>query len=185
MQDFNEGFQFDRQKFLAAVHVVCARQAPADLGRFKLHKALYIAELLNFLETGRPLCGAEYQRQKPGAIARQLPWAVEELVRAGKLTVQQRFFAGYPKTDYISTAAPNGTALAAHERKLLEDVSDFVCGRGAPELSELDYEATLELTPFGETIPYWMALSLVPCEVTDADIEWATGEARKLGLIES
>ena len=185
MTDTPHGFQFDRQKFIAAVHFICARQAPSDLGKFKLHKALFVAELLNFLETGQPLCGAEYVRQQPGAVARQLSWAVGELERAGKLRVEERVFAGFPKTDFISTMAPNGGALADGERQLLAEVSDFICGRGAHELSELNYEAALALAAPGEPIPYWSAFALVPCEVTDGDVEWAKAEARQLGLIES
>ena len=185
MTDAPDGFQFDRQKFIAAVHFICARQAQADLGKFKLHKVLFVAELLNFLETGQPLCGAEYVRQQPGAVARQLTWAVDELVRAGKLRVEERVFAGFPKTDFVSTVAPNGSALADDEKKLLADVSDFVCGRGAHELSELNYDAALALAAPGEPIPYWSAFALVPCEVTEGDVEWARSEARQLGLIES
>jgi hypothetical protein len=185
MSDHQDNFQFDRQKFLAAVHFVCARQAQKDLGRFKLHKTLFLAELLNFLDTGLPLCGAEYIRLQPGAVALQLPWAIEQLTTAGKLRVEERVFAGYPKADFISTATPNGSALSAAELHLLGAVSDFVCGQGATELGELDYEATLRLAGFGETIPIWAALSLVPCDVTEDDVAWAQAEAKQLGLIES
>lgn len=178
-----EEVQFDRQKFLAAVHYVCARQSAEDLGRFKLHKTLYLAEFLTFLETGIPLCGAEYVKQQAGPLARQLGWAIGELETAGKLEVVDRVFAGYPKTDFVSKIPPDTTPLSHSEVRLLDKVSDFVSGRGARELDELDYEATWEPIAYGDVVPYWMALSLVPCEVTERDIEWAKGEARELGLI--
>lgn len=185
MADADDAYQFDRQKFLAAVHFVCARHQPPDLGKFKLHKTLFIAELLNFLEEGRPLCGADYERQQAGAVARQLQWAVRELIDAGKLRVEERNIAGYPKVDYISAVAPNGMALSDDERQLLSEVSDYVCGRGAIELSELDYEAAVQVVRPGERIPMWAALSLVPAEVTQDDIDWAAAEAKRIGLLES
>lgn len=185
MDSFDEGFQFDREKFLAAVHYVCARQPPAALGRFKLHKALHLAELLRFLQIGQPLCGAEYVRQETGPLARQLAGAVDELERSGLLKMVERSVAGYPKQDFISLAPPATVVLSAEERHVLDQASDLVCGRGAVELSELRYEATFEHVAHGQPVPFYMAYSLVPCEVTDADVQWASQEYERLKLADA
>ena len=55
--------QFDREKFLEAVHYICTHCDPRELGRVKLHKILYFADMLHYVGYGRPLTGEEYQKQ--------------------------------------------------------------------------------------------------------------------------
>jgi uncharacterized phage-associated protein len=179
-QRLEETFQFDRQKFLAAVHHVCARQNPSELGRVKLHKALYFADMLHFLQDGRPLTGVQYIKQQFGPTARHLAWALRELQTRGKLQIKERRFFGFPKTDFISTEPPKSDELSEQEKALLDAVSDFVCAHNAKEISELSHNAAWEMVEFGEVIPYYTAYSLVPTEVTDTDVEWAEQEYQKL-----
>lgn len=176
----DEGFQFDRRKFLAAVHYVCARQTPSDLGRVKLHKALYFADMLHFLQVGRPLTGVDYIKQQFGPTARHMAWAIRELERAGKLKVTERDFFGFPKTDFLSISEPASSELSEPERDLLDAVSDFVCLHNAKEISELSHNEAWESVENGEVIPYFSAYSLVPCEITDADVAWAEQEWKRL-----
>lgn len=181
----DEGFQFDRQKFLAVVHHICARQKPSDLGRVKLHKALYFADMLHFLEFGRPLTGVDYIKQQFGPAARHLTWAIRELRNKGRLQVTERQFFGLPKTDFVAIAGSDLHPLSEHERHLLDEVSDFVCAHKAKEISEISHNAAWEAVDYGEIIPYYSAYALVPSEVTDEDVAWAKSEARQLGLTES
>lgn len=176
----DEGFQFDRRKFLAAVHYVCARQKPSDLGRVKLHKVLYFADMLHFLQVGSPLTGVDYVKQQFGPTARHLAWAIRELEKRGTLKVTERDFFGFPKTDFTSISEPAPDELNESERRLLDAVSDFVCLHNAKEISELSHNAAWESVGYGEVIPYFSAFSLVPCEITDADIEWAVQEWKRL-----
>src|SRR6266849_9373459 len=64
--DVDEQIQFDRAKLLDVVHYVCAKVPVPELGRVKLHKNLYFADMLHFAATGRPLTGVEYQKQPFG-----------------------------------------------------------------------------------------------------------------------
>lgn len=181
-EKIDEGIQFDRQKFLAVVHYVCRRQKPSDMGRIKLHLVLYLADMMHFLQDGHPLAGAEYERQIFGPKAKQLGWAVKELQNQGRLQVKERDFFGVPKLDFIALGDGSPGALSEDEMGLLDAVSDFVCVHNAKELSELSLRETWDCVENGQVIPYFMAMSLVPCEVTEADIEWATQEYRRLQL---
>ena len=81
--------QFDREKFKEAILLLASYCPAEELGNVKLHKILYFADMMNFLEEGRPLTGVEYLKQKFGPTARHLTSAVEELAREGRLSVRE------------------------------------------------------------------------------------------------
>ena len=178
--DIEEHIQFDRAKLSEVVHYVCARIPAPELGRVKLHKILYYADMLHFASTGRPLTGVDYQKQPFGPVARHLSWALGSLVQAGKLEVKRRDYFGFAKYDFIALKAPDASRLSALERQLIDDVSDFVCARSAREISELSHNAAWECVGVGERIPYFTAFDLQPVEISDEDVEWGASEARRI-----
>ena len=99
-----EGIQFDREKFKDVVHYVVdyvrANLGTEALGNTKLHKVLYYSDILRYLDTGQPLTGVEYQRQKFGPTARYLTWALKELEAEGRVSVTKRNYYGYQKSEY-------------------------------------------------------------------------------------
>ncbi len=173
-------YSFDRNKFKYVVHLICSRCRPEELGNVKLHKVLYFADMINFVSTGRPLTGVEYQKQQFGPTARHLSWALQELASEGRIRMERRNYFGFPKMDYISLRVPEGITLTNEEAQILQDSIDFVCAHSAREISELSHAAPWEATKTGETIPYYSAYGLVPAEVTDADVENGIIEARRI-----
>ncbi len=144
----------------------------------KLHKILYFADMMTFLDEGRPLTGVDYLKQKFGPTARHLTSAVEELVREGRLAVREAEYHGFYKKDYAPTTPFVAKRLAEREQQLLQEVADFVRGKTAKQISEISHNAAWEAAELGEVIPYFTALQLVPVEVTDTDRAWALEAAR-------
>lgn len=175
-----ESVQFDRKKFLDIIHYISERCAADELGRVRLHKILYFSDMLYYLSTSRPLTGEEYIKQKFGPTARHLQSALRELERDGRVRVQERSYFGFPKQDFIPQKPLDVSCLEESERELIDVVIDFVCARTAKEISELSHNDAWRLAEMGEAIPYFMAYSLVPCEITDDDREWAVQEAGKI-----
>lgn len=170
--------QFDREKFKEAVLLLASHCPPEELGNVKLHKMLYFADMLNFLEEGRPLTGVDYLKQKFGPTARHLTFAVDELAREGRLSVRETEYHGFYKKDYLPTEPYKAARLSESEQQLLRDVADFVRGKTARQISEISHNAAWEAAELGEVIPYFTALQLVPVEVTDADRAWALETAK-------
>ena len=52
--------QFDRQKFKAMIHYVVSKCPPENLGRTKLNKVGFYADMRAYLQLGRPLTGESY-----------------------------------------------------------------------------------------------------------------------------
>jgi hypothetical protein len=111
-----ENVQFDRAKLKHAVHYICARCPVDELGKVRLHKMLYFADMLHFIGTGTPLTGVQYQKQKLGPIARHLNWAIDELIREGRLRVERRDYFGFEKMD----GAPDGGCKPAAEPAVVD-----------------------------------------------------------------
>ncbi len=171
--------QFDREKFKEAVLFLASYCPPEELGNVKLHKMLYFADMITFLEEGRPLTGVDYLKQKFGPTARHLTSAVDELAKEGRLLVREAEYHGFFKKDYVTVTPFTSARLSEAEMVLLQDVADFVRGKTARQISEISHNAAWEAAELGEIIPYFTALQLVPVEITDADRAWAleTAEA--------
>lgn len=170
--------QFDREKFKEAILLLASYCPSEELGNVKLHKMLYFADMMTFLEEGRPLTGVDYLKQKFGPTARHLTSVVDELAREGRLSVRETEYHGFYKKDYALAAPFEPMRLSKREQQLLREVADFVRGKTARQISEISHNAAWEAAELGEVIPYFTALQLVPVEVTDADRTWALETAK-------
>jgi uncharacterized phage-associated protein len=180
-----ENFQFDREKFKDVVHYVVdhvsANYGTEALGNTKLHKVLYYSDMLKYLDSGHPLTGAEYQRQKFGPTARHLTWALKELEAEGRVTVTKRNYYGYRKSEYHSHKNPDVTRLSETDRELIEHMTAFVCAKTAAEISDFSHDDVWASVPIGGRIPYYAALAMVPTEeISDDDVEKAADEAVRI-----
>lgn len=171
--------QFDREKLKEAVWLIADYCPPEELGNVKLHKVLYFADMLFFLEEGRPITGVEYQKQKFGPTARHLTSALTSLQSEGVLRVEDRPHHGFYKKAYLSQRAYEPVRLTPAEIELLREVADFVRGKSAREISELSHNAVWEAAELGETLPYFTALRLIPDEITEDDRAWAIDSAER------
>jgi hypothetical protein len=178
--NLNEEIQFDRAKLLDVAHYVCAKIPVEELGRIRLHRILYLADMLYFAASGRPLTGEDYQKQPFGPAARHLGWALQTLQGNGALEIRQRMYFGFPKEDFISRRDPELTRLTVEELRLIDDVADFVRGTSAREISELTPSAALESLAVGDRIPYFTAFYFYPVAVSDEDVAWGKAEARRI-----
>jgi len=154
-----ENVQFDRAKLKDAVHYICAKCPVDELGKVKLHKILYFADMIHFIGTDAPLTGVQYQKQKFGPMARHLNWAIDDLIKDNRLRVEKRDYFGFEKMDYHALGGVDRNRLNENARRVLDEVIEFVRSRSAKAISEL---------------------GLYPAAVTDADVDAAANEARKV-----
>ena len=172
--------RFDRAKLKAAAHYVCSQLKPHELGNVKLHKVLYFADMLHFADSGEPLTGVDYIKQKFGPTARHLTSVIAELEREGKIRVEIRNFYGFEKRDYVVVHDPDRIALGNAGIELLDRVIAFARDRTTSELSELSHDAAWQAADMGERIPYAAVFGWETAEITDEDREAAVNEARQI-----
>jgi len=179
-----EHFQFDRERFKDVVHYVVhyvgSRLDPGSLGRTKLHRILYFADTLHYLDAGTPLTGADYRRQRFGPAAVHLTWALKTLESEGRLSVAMRNYYGYDRSEYRALTPPHADRLSSEQIQLIEHLVGFVCAHTAAEIGEFCHEDVWSCVAMGERIPYYAAFAMFPAEITDEDLAEAAEEAVRL-----
>jgi uncharacterized phage-associated protein len=117
-----ENVQFDRAKFKDAIHYICAKCPVDELGKVKLHKILYFADMIHFIGTGAPLTGVRYQKQKFGPMATYLNRAIGELQKENRLRVEKRDYFGFEKMDYHALGQVETRRLNDNARRVLDEL---------------------------------------------------------------
>lgn len=180
------GIEFDREKFLDAIHFVihACKGRPELLGKTKLHKCLYYSDMLHFVTTGRALTGAEYIKAQFGPTARYLEWGLKALRERGQVSVHQEDYFGLGKFVFTSNAEPRTNRLSEDEKALMGEVIAFVCEKTAREISEISHAAPWQSAAMGDRISYSTAHLLLPPtrQPSERDIEFTTQQARRLKL---
>src|SRR5262245_493718 len=182
-----QGIEFDREKFLDAIHHIihACQHAPDLLGKTKLHKCLYYSDMLHFIAQRRPLTGAEYDKAQFGPTARYLEWGLKTLRERGMISIATEEYFGLGKFVFRSEKAPRTNRLSEEEKALVGEVIAFVCERTAREISEISHAAPWQNVKMGERITYSSAHLLLPPtrQPSERDIEYATQQAKRLHLI--
>lgn len=169
--------QYDRSKLKTIVLQVIARCPPERLGAVKLHKVLYFADMLHYVDVGSPLTGSTYRKRPYGPTCDQLPSVLDELAADGAIAIRTSNYFGYRKTTYEATEPPEPQRLSAREARLLDEVVDFVCFQNtAKSISDLSHNRAWEMAEFGEALPYRSALLLLPSDPSAEALDWARTE---------
>lgn len=165
-------FQFSREKLAEAAHYVCANTKPNELGNVKLHKILYFADMFNYLESGQPITGVEYIKQKFGPTARHLTATLKNLQANGVLTVSEEEYFGYRKKTYSCNKPYLRKSLSEQETTVLDQFMKLVATMSAAEVSEVSHDAAWESVPLGEVIPYSSIFRAIAPEIDESDVAW-------------
>ncbi len=173
--------QFDREKLKAAVLYTCGQCRPDELGAVKLHKVLYYADMLHYLESGSSLTGAIYRKRPFGPTCDSLLAIVKELSADHSLEVREVDYFGYRKKEFRALTEPDIGRLGQLGGKILDEVIEFVCRNNtAKTISEFSHSAPWEMVEFGEELAYHSALHLIPNQVSKEAFEWAEEQAQTI-----
>jgi hypothetical protein len=166
--------QFDREKLKAAILYTCRRCDADDLGAVKLHKVLYFSDMLRYIQAGRPITGSTYRKRPLGPTCDQLLSSLRELEVSGLLAIENVDYFGYYKKQYTALADPE-PRLSGDEVAVLDEVVDFVCRPNtAKTISEFSHQSPWELAEFGDVLPYTSAFRLLPTQVSEETMQWAS-----------
>ena len=173
--------QFDRAKLRAVILYVCSQCEPAELGAVKLHKILYYADMLHYLDFGAPLTGATYRKRALGPTCDALLPMLREMEASGAIDVREVDYFGYRKKEYVALDEPDVGRLSEGERAILDEIVDFVCRENtAKTISDFSHSTPWEIVEFGEVLPYHNALLLIPNQVSKDAYDWALERAPEI-----
>ena len=173
--------QFDYLKFRDVVHVIAERCPIDQLGRVKLHKTLYFADMFTYVATGAALTGAVYRKQPRGPMAAPLGRALSDLVSGGALVVERSNYFGFEKDSFRVLKPADRSRLSDQELALLDEIIDFTCrDNSAKTISEISHTPAWDAVAPGEIMQYRMAhLMFATDDLDDASV-WAAEEEQKI-----
>lgn len=166
--------QFDREKLKAVILYVCKRCRAGDLGAVKLHKVLYFSDMIRYIQLGTAITGSTYRKRPLGPTCDQLQSSLRELVESGKLRIDSVDYFGYCKKQFAALVEPEAR-LSESELLVLDEVIEFVCWNNtARTISEFSHQSPWELAAFGDVLPYSSAFRLLPNQVSEESMQWAS-----------
>jgi Antitoxin SocA-like, Panacea domain len=160
----------------ALTHYVIWKCDPASLGKTKLNKILWFADVLQYRRTGRTITGATtYTKLQHGPVPKGMLGALAALKRDGKVSESTENYYGRPKAMFLSLVRPDLSEFDAEEIATVDMVADVVChDHTAASISRLTHDALWDESDLGADMSIGAA-SVVPGEATAEDIAWAVG----------
>jgi len=172
---------FDRDKLRAAVLHVIGLCKPDRLGAVKLHKVLYYSDMLTYLDTGKPVTGAEYRKRPFGPTCDAVLTVLDDLSRNGEISIEKVEYHGFLKKQFTLVSNPETNRLSESEKATLAEMVDFVCyNNSAKTISDFSHDMVWEMVEFGDIIPYHNAIHLIPNVPSREATIWAETEAKRI-----
>ena len=174
---------FDKRKYKALVHYICCTcYDPNKLGTVKLHKILWLTDMLAFLNFNKPVTNETYIKKEYGPFSSHLKDIVKELESEKLLSVREiEWAAGKKKREFIASGDPEKSLFSSEEIRLVNDIRDYVCeDHTAGSISELTHDDIWKMASLNEQIPYEAILVSNLATVTKEDLLWAKEEISKI-----
>lgn len=129
--------------------------APEQLGRTKLAKVLFFADLQSFRMTGRPITEAVYERRDRGPMPRPLYDTIDRLERDGMIAQRTASHFGLAQHQFWALREPDLDELSATDVAILSDMTKTICaGHTATSISAVTHNIAWEVANTGEEIPF-------------------------------
>lgn len=167
--------ELDRDKLKGLVHYIAtAVRHPDDLGAIKLNKVLWYADMNAYLVLGESITGETYVKRQYGPAPKHIVPIVEDLMRSGRIIVQEVNYFGDSKREYISLRDPDVSLFTSEEISIVEEAIRYVCYRHtATSISDKTHGMIWDLAEMGEEMPYHTAFVMELGEIDETDIDWA------------
>ena len=151
-------FEFEENtEKLRELVLYIARKSESDprFGATKLNKILFYADFLAYLQLGKPITGADYQKLEHGPAPRRLLPLQKEMESKEEGVLVDRIFCGRKQKRLMAMREPDLSDFTGEEIALVDEILEICKGANATDLSE----ATHGLTAWrafqkGESIPY-------------------------------
>ena len=150
-----ESITYDPAKFRELIVYIAQRSVDADIGDVKLNKILFFSDFYAYGFLGRPITGAEYQKQPMGPTARRLLPERRVLVGEGAVSVDEPQYLSPTRTTHPNRK-PNTALFADEELALVDEVIEMFKNSGTNEVSEFSHSVSAgwKVVEMRETIPY-------------------------------
>jgi hypothetical protein len=161
------------ERLAAAAHYVIFSREPSELGKTKLAKVLWYADVLMYRAHGRTISGASSaEKRQYGPVPVGFFEAIDQLKADLKIIERaQPTWAGI-RVEYVWLEEPNLEGFSGEEVAMLDHAAATVCPHSAGRVSDATHDALWDEIPLGGKIPIG-AMATVPGEITPEIMAWA------------
>lgn len=155
-------FEYSERRFKDLfLYVVQELQDDPTFGETKLNKILFFSDFEAYRTLGRPITGAEYQRNHYGPTARRYTIARDDLLGHGYVHVQRRKIIDHVQDSFrLGDILPNLDQFNDAELGIVRTFIDEFRHYNNTEASDESHKRSVgwRVMPQGQTIPYTSAL---------------------------
>ena len=158
-------------------HYVITRARAEKLGKVKLNKVMWYADLESYRRFGHTITGQRsYQKLQHGPVPNNIVRATRSLERDGAISLRTVATPVGQRHEFVWLKEADVTQFSSAEVDILNTTIDWVCdNHSACSISDLSHDALWEETDLNEQIPIGAA-SLTIAEATAEEISWALKE---------
>lgn len=151
-----------------------------SLGATKLAKILWYADANHYIQHGKSITGAVYEKRQFGPFPKGNMQACKALESSRKIFVQESPSYGdaSPETLFIALEKPQMDSFTAEEISLVDDICN---NHTATSMSDPSHDIIWDAATIGEEIPLRAVWASRIGELTGDDIEWAKQQIEKRG----
>ncbi len=155
-------FQFSERRFKDLfLYVVQELQDDPTFGETKLNKILFFSDFEAYRRLGKPITGAEYQRNFYGPTARRYTIMRDELLSSDYIVVNRRRIVDHVQDGYrLRDIVPNTEQFSAEEMQIVDEFILEFLHYNNTEMSDESHKRSVgwRVKNQGKTIPYSSAL---------------------------
>ena len=172
----------ERKNTARIAHYIIARTKSNELGKTKLNKVLWFADLMHYRRYGVSMTGAtSYTKRQYGPVPNQILAALGDLEENNIIAERMVETPTHPRKEFVWLERPDMINYSSAEVDILHEAIDWICGNhSAKSISDLTHDALWEEIELGKEIPIGAA-SVIPGEITEDDMSWAIQELEKCG----
>ncbi|MGO4842398.1 hypothetical protein AB4144_60040, partial [Rhizobiaceae sp. 2RAB30] len=88
---------------------------------------------------------------------------LDELAYNNVISIERVEYHGFQKKQFRLTGGADTNRLSADEKATLDEMVDFVCNNNsAKTISDFSHDMVWEMVEFGDVIPYYNAIHMIP-----------------------
>lgn len=166
----------NRTKELA--HYIIFRREPAEVGRTKLAKILWAADIMMYRRHGRSVSGADgFVKLQHGPVPIGFFEVIDSLLAEGKIVARDTPTPVAYRKEYLWLVEPDVSNFSGEEIAIIEEAADYICkNHTATSISNASHDALWDETAAGGHIDL-RAAATIPGEITPEILAWAEADA--------
>ena len=141
-----------------AILYVCRKSVDMDhFGAIKLNKILWRADFRSYAARGIPVTGRQYQRLSMGPAPVEMPPVINDLLRAGALTIERRTIGRHEEKRHVARVEPVLRAFSQEDLDYVDEAIEHYRHLTGTEASDESHGVAWKTRQDGDPMPYQSA----------------------------